>query len=527
MIQALERLHSELSTASFTELFQDSTRVDQFSFMASGFYFDFSKQKINTPALQKLIELAESLNLKQKIDAMFAGDIVNKTENRAVLHTALRSKSDCIEVNGKNIMPEIRSTLEKMQNLSSSIISGELQGYSGQPFTDVVNIGIGGSDLGPALVYDALPDYHTKLKVHFVSNLDEQNLNAVLAKLNPETTLFIVTSKSFTTIETLTNANTAKKWLDTKANGIDTSAHWFAVSSNIDKVTAFGVCENHILPMWDWVGGRYSLWSAVGFCLVLGFGFEHFQLLLDGANEIDQHFLNTTFDQNIPVIMGLLSYWYTRFFHAETEAVIPYDQRLKLLPDYLQQAQMESLGKRVDIDGNIINDVTGNILWGGLGTNSQHAFHQLLMQGTHIVPIDFIAIKNGNRSPANSSSVFANCLSQSHTMAFGVSENDIEAELISKGMLESQAKLLAKHKSIPGGNPSTTIVIKDLTPHALGALIACYEHKIFVESVVFNINAFDQWGVERGKVMASAIESADSAALDPSTQGLLKIWDVL
>lgn len=478
----------------------------------NNFYLDFSKNRINQETLALLIQLAETCELQQAIEAMFKGDKINNTEQRPVLHTALRNQSNQpVFVDGQDVMPQIKAQLEKMQNLVDAIQGGAWRGFSGKPITDVVNIGIGGSDLGPRMVVKALTPYHTgQVRCHFVANVDGSDISETLRLLNPESTLFIVSSKSFSTQETLMNAATARQWLLDKAEDNSVTArHFVAISSRPDKAAAFGIDAHNVFEMWDWVGGRYSLWSAIGLPIALSVGMEHFRELLAGAYDMDCHFRITELQNNMPVILALLGVWYVNFFGCQTQAVLPYDEHLQLLPNYLQQADMESNGKSVKREGAPVTYATGPVIWGGVGTNGQHAFHQLLHQGTVLIPADFIIAEQASHHlPQHHAALYANCLAQSQAMLQGKTEPQAYDELLEHGLSEAEAKRLAPHKVIPGNKPSNTIVLAKLTPRALGALIAMYEHKIFVQSVIWNINAFDQWGVELGKQLGEPILKA-------------------
>jgi len=479
-----------------------------FSVEAPSLFLDFSKNLINKDSLKSLIDLANEANLINARDAYFSGKKINGTENRAVLHTALRNQSDDpVYVEGQDVMPEIRSVQKKISELVEAVRSEKWKGFTGEPITDVVNIGIGGSDLGPEMVCRALAAYQKNIRAHFISNLDPANAKEVLKNLNPKNTLFVIVSKTFTTQETLTNAKTARAWM--LAAGCDEALlkqHFIAVSSHVEKAVEFGIAQENILPMWDWVGGRFSLWSAVGLTIAFFIGMENFQRLLKGADSMDNHFKQAPFEKNMPVILALLGIWYINFLSAETCAVLPYSYYLRLLPDYLQQAYMESLGKRVDNDGQAIHYATGAILWGGAGTNTQHSFHQLLFQGTHCVPIDLILpLSDQNDSIEERLPIIAHCLGQAQLFMQGLSEEKIIIELKQQGLSEAEARNLARYKMMPGNQPNNLIVLEKLCPESLGALIALYEHKIFVQSVIWRINAYDQWGVEKGKVLAKQL----------------------
>lgn len=510
-----------------SHFYNDPNRAVDLSIRWKDFLVDFSKNRINKKGIQLLLQLVEEIKLKDAIGSYFGGQAINQTENRAVLHTALRAKkSDIIEVDGVNVMPEIYKVKKQIKKFVESIISGESKGYTGKPFTDVVNIGIGGSDLGPAMVVQALKFYKNHLNVHFVSNVDGDHVQEVLRELNPETTLFIVVSKTFTTQETLSNANTIKEWFLKAGTQKDIAKHFAAVSTNSEKISEFGISPENVFPMWDWVGGRFSLWSAVGISVALAVGFENFDALLSGANEMDEHFKSEDFDRNIPVILALLSVWYNNFYGAETEAIIPYTQYLSRFSAYLQQGIMESNGKSVDRDGNRVNYQTGTIIWGEPGTNSQHAFFQLIHQGTKLIPADFIGFKKslyGNIDHHNK--LMANFFAQTEALMNGKSEVDARLELEAKNMANEDIKKLLPFKVFEGNNPTNTILIDSLTPRNFGALISLFEHKIFVQGILWNIYSYDQWGVELGKQLAGKtlkdIEGSEISQHDSSTMQLL------
>jgi glucose-6-phosphate isomerase len=496
---------SEMKEVQMTTLFaKDSSRVSKMNIQWEDFYLDYSKNRITDETLQLLFQLAEEVKLKDAIEAQFNGELINETENRAVLHTALR------EVN--NLKPEVKSVLSSMRDFSEQIISGAHKGYTGKPIADVVNIGIGGSHLGPEMVTKALSYYKNHLNIHYISNVDGDHVHEVLKKLDRETTLFIIVSKTFTTQETLTNAMTIRNWFVSKAGEDAISKHFVAVSTNLKSVEEFGILSDHIFPMWDWVGGRFSLWSAVGLSTCCSIGFANFEKLLKGANEMDAHFKTTPFSENIPVILALLSIWYTNFFKAETEAVLPYSQYLSKLVDYLQQAVMESNGKSIDRNGTPVTYETGTIVWGSTGTNGQHAFFQLLHQGTKLVPCDFIAFKQSLYNETDhQNKLLANCFAQTEALLKGTQGEQVETPF----------------KIFKGNGPSNTLLVDRLTPNSLGKLIALYEHKLFVQGIIWNIFSYDQWGVELGKVTAkgtlTAIENEDVSAIkNESTKSLLR-----
>jgi glucose-6-phosphate isomerase len=468
--------------------------------------------------------------LEEAIKSYFGGESINRTENRPVLHTALRAKnSDSVLVDGENVIPEIFEVKAKMQAFSDAIISGSTKGYSGLAFTDVVNIGIGGSDLGPAMVTEALKFYKNHLNVHYISNVDGDHVHETLKPLNPETTLFVIASKTFTTQETLSNAITSRKWFLETASQEDVQKHFVAVSSNVQKVEDFGISKDNIFPMWEWVGGRFSLWSAVGLSVSLAVGFQKFNELLEGANKMDLHFKTEPFIKNIPVQLALLSVWYNNFFKAESEAVIPYSQYLQKLPSYLQQAIMESNGKSIDRNGNPVSYETGNIIWGEPGTNSQHAFFQLIHQGTKLIPADFIGFKKSLfEDKDHHDKLMANYFAQTEALLKGKSEDAVKKELTTQGLKSEEIEKLIPFKVFEGNKPTTSLLIDELTPESLGKLIAMYEHKIFVQGVIWNIFSYDQWGVELGKQLASKIlteiETSKVSSHDDSTKELLNFY---
>lgn len=530
--QAWKKLIQHYNTSKnlhLKELFAaDKDRADKFSTRWDDFLFDFSKNRITKDTISILLELADEVNLKDAITKYFSGEAINQTENRAVLHTALRAKkSDSVLVDGINVVPEVYQVKEHIKSFTNAIISGSKKGFSGKTFTDVVNIGIGGSDLGPAMVVEALKFYKNHLKAHFVSNVDGDHVHEILKELNPETTLFVVVSKTFTTQETLSNATTIKKWFLTHAKQEDVSKHFAAVSTNTEKIAEFGISAENVFPMWDWVGGRFSLWSAVGITIALAVGYENFDALLQGANEMDDHFKSTEFDSNIPVIMALLSIWYNNFHNAETEAIIPYTQYLSRFSAYLQQGIMESNGKSVDRNGKSVDYQTGTIIWGEPGTNSQHAFFQLIHQGTKLIPADFIGFKESLHGDTDHhNKLMANFFAQTEALMNGKATEDVLSELKEKNLTKEDIEKLLPFKVFTGNKPTNTFLINKLTPKNLGALIAAYEHKIFVQGVVWNIFSYDQWGVELGKQLATNIlkdiESSEISDHDTSTLNLLQ-----
>ena len=506
-------------------------RFDEFSIQREDYLFDYSKNLINTETKELLIGLAEECHLKDAISKMFSGEIINETEGRAVLHTALRDFSDKeVLVNGENIKPQIKKVLNQMKSFSEKIISGEHKGFSGKEITDVVNIGIGGSDLGPVMVCSALKHFKTRLNLHFISNIDGNHLVEVLKNLNPETTLFIIASKTFTTQETMTNANSAKEWFLKSGKIEDVEKHFVALSTNIIAVKNFGIAEENIFEFWDWVGGRYSLWSAIGLSICLSIGYDNFEQLLKGAYDTDVHFKTADFGENIPVIMALLGIWYRNFYAATTCAILPYSQYLDRFPAYLQQADMESNGKCVDRNNEFVEYETGPIIWGEPGTNGQHAFYQLIHQGTELVPADFIAYAHSCNVISNHQDMLlANFFAQTEALAFGKTAEEVELELRSLGKSEEEIDALLNFKVFHGNTPTNSFLIKELNPFSLGQLIALYEHKIFTQGIIWNIFSFDQFGVELGKVLANKIlpelENKNTITThDSSTNGLINYY---
>ena len=518
----------KIAQSSILDHFKNETnRLDYTTFEWEDFYVDISKNRIDQKGFDLLLELAKESGLTEAIKAQFSGATINSTENRAVLHSALRTlKKDPILVEGKNILAEVEAAQNKMFAFCEKVISGDWKGYSGKPITHVVNIGIGGSDLGPAMVVEALAHYQNQLEVRFVSNVDGDHHVEVLKGLNPETTLFVVVSKTFTTQETLSNANSIRQWFLSQAPESGIAQHFVAVSTNLEKIKAFGIVPENTFPMSDWVGGRFSLWSTVGQSICLAVGPDHFKALLRGAGKMDLHFQETPFKQNIPVVLGLLSIWYNNLWGAESEAIIPYTEYLKNLPAYLQQGIMESNGKYVGRDGKPVDYQTGTIIWGASGTNAQHAFFQLIHQGTKLIPADFIGFKkslNGNTDHQNK--LLANFIAQTEALMTGKTKDQVMSELQNSGLSESQQRELAPFKVFEGNKPTNTILIEQLTPENLGALIALYEHKIFVQGVLWNIYSYDQWGVELGKQLATKVlddicRKAQNSH-DPSTLKLL------
>ena len=510
---------------------QNPNRFNDFSIKRPGYLFDFSKNLIDQETLNLLLKLAEETQLKSAISAMFEGQKINETEDRAVLHTALRDFSDDeILVDGENIKPGIKKVLDQMKTFSTKVISGQHKGFSGKEITDVVNIGIGGSDLGPVMVCSALKHYKTRLNVHFVSNVDGNHIAETLKKLDPETTLFIIASKTFTTQETMTNAASAKEWFLKKGSQDDVAKHFVALSTNTKSVKEFGIAEENIFEFWDWVGGRYSLWSAIGLSIALAVGYENFEQLLKGANETDTHFRTADFKENVPVIMALLGIWYRNFYGAGTYAILPYSQYLDRFPAYLQQGDMESNGKSVDRNGNYVEYETGPIIWGEPGTNGQHAFYQLIHQGTELIPADFLAYaKSCNKVSDHQDKLLANFFAQTEALAFGKNADEVKTELFAAGKSEEEIEKLLNYKVFAGDSPTNSFIFDELTPFSLGQLIALYEHKIFVQGVIWNIFSFDQFGVELGKVLAGKILAELGGenpvnTHDSSTNGLMNYY---
>ena len=536
--KALEAHQSQLAHTMIADLFkQEENRFNDYSLtFENQILVDFSKNKINQETLKLLRQLAKESALDEAINAMFTGEKINRTENRAVLHTALRNRSNTpVYVDGKDVMPEVNAVLAKMSSFCDRVISGKWKGYTGKAITDVVNIGIGGSDLGPYMVTEALRPYKNHLNMHFVSNVDGTHIAETLKKVNPETTLFLVASKTFTTQETMTNANSARDWLLAAAK--DNSAvakHFVALSTNGKAVAEFGIDTNNMFEFWDWVGGRYSLWSAIGLSIALSIGFDNFEALLSGAHEMDKHFRTAPLEKNIPATLALVGLWNTNFLGAQTEAILPYDQYLHRFAAYFQQGNMESNGKYVDRNGDVICDYqTGPIIWGEPGTNGQHAFYQLIHQGTMLIPCDFIApAQSHNPLGDHHSKLLSNFFAQTEALAFGKTKEEVEAEFVKAGKSLDEVKDIVPFKVFTGNKPTNSILVQKITPFVLGALIAMYEHKIFTQGVIFNIFSFDQWGVELGKQLANRIlpELADKEKVsshDSSTNGLInqfKAW---
>ena len=530
----LADLQVKMKTQKMVEMFgNDPKRFEKFSIQWDNLLFDYSKNIVDSEVMDTLINLANEIDLKDAIEKMFSGDRINQTENRAVLHTALRNRDNKpIEVDGKDVMPEVNAVLQQMKSFSDKLISGTWKGYTGQPIADIVNIGIGGSDLGPYMVTEALKPYQKQhINVHFVSNVDGTHIAETLKNLHPETTLFIVASKTFTTQETMTNAQSAKEWFLKAAGDQDhVKKHFVALSTNEAKVTEFGIDPQNMFKFWDWVGGRYSLWSAIGLSIACTIGFENFEELLAGADESDQHFKNEPFEKNIPVIMALLGIWYNDFFGAESHAILPYDQYMHRFAAYFQQGDMESNGKYVDRNGNPVNYETGPIIWGEPGTNGQHAFYQLIHQGTKLIPCDFLApAQSHNTISDHHPKLLSNYFAQTEALMKGKNKKEVIAELKNSGKSEEEIEKLTQFKIFRGNKPTNSFLFQKLTPRMLGKLIALYEHKIFVQGVVWNIFSFDQWGVELGKQLAKEIlpeleGDENITSHDASTNGLINAY---
>lgn len=535
--QALQKHFDEMKDVTIADLFaKDGDRFSKFSATFDDqMLVDYSKNRITEETLAKLQDLAKECDLAGAIKSMFSGEKINRTENRAVLHVALRNRSNTpILVDGKDVMPEVNAVLEKMKTFSEAIISGEWNGYTGKAITDVVNIGIGGSDLGPYMVTEALRPYKNHLNMHFVSNVDGTHIAEVLKKVNPETTLFLVASKTFTTQETMTNAHSARDWF-LKAAGDEkhVAKHFAALSTNAKAVGEFGIDTANMFEFWDWVGGRYSLWSAIGLSIVLSIGFDNFVELLSGAHAMDKHFSTTPAEKNLPVLLALIGIWYNNFFGAETEAILPYDQYMHRFAAYFQQGNMESNGKYVDRNGNVVDYQTGPIIWGEPGTNGQHAFYQLIHQGTKMVPCDFIAPAiTHNPLSDHHQKLLSNFFAQTEALAFGKSREVVEQEYRDQGKDPATLDYVVPFKVFEGNRPTNSILLREITPFSLGALIALYEHKIFTQGVILNIFTFDQWGVELGKQLANRIllelkDDKEISSHDSSTNGLInryKAW---
>jgi len=527
---------NRLNSTTIKSLFDaNENRQKEFSLAFNDLFFDYSKNIIDKEAFTNLIELANQTSLKSAIHSQFSGDVINVTENRSVLHTALRAKTTSeILIDGKNIMLDIQLVKNQMKDFCDQVIQGHWKGYTGKSITDVVNIGIGGSDLGPVMVTEALKPYKNHLNIHFVSNVDGTHISETFKKINPETTLFLIASKTFTTQETMANAFSARNWFLAKAVDMKHVAkHFVAMSTNKSEVEKFGIDAQNMFVFWDWVGGRYSLWSAIGLSIALSIGFENFELLLTGANEMDVHFSTASFESNIPVILALLGIWYTQFFNANTHAILPYDQYMHRFAAYFQQGDMESNGKSVDRNGNRVTHPTGPVIWGEPGTNGQHAFYQLIHQGTQLIPADFIAPAiTHNKIGNHHTLLMSNFFAQTEALMNGKTKKEVDAELQNAGLSTEQINKLSPFKVFEGNRPTNSILVKQITPKTLGSLIAMYEHKIFVQGVIWNIFSYDQWGVELGKQLANSIlpeleSDQEINSHDSSTNGLInkfKAW---
>jgi glucose-6-phosphate isomerase len=532
--QALTEHHQEVGNLHMRDLFvSDPQRFARFSIRMGDILFDYSKNRITEKTMLLLFDLARQANLAQWIEAMFTGEKINITEDRAVLHVALRNRSnDPIYVDGQDVMPEVNRVLEKMRSFTGAVRSGDWKGYTGKAIADIVNVGIGGSDLGPKMVCEALKPYaQPDLRVHFVSNVDSTDLVEVLKGLNPETTLFLVASKTFTTQETMTNAHSARRWfLDAAKDEANVAKHFVAMSTNAKEVSKFGIDTRNMFEFWDWVGGRYSLWSAIGLSIALYLGMDRFEELLDGAHQADRYFRSTPFEQNIPVIMGLLGIWYNNFFEAQSQAILPYDQYLTHFSSYFQQGDMESNGKGVTRQGEWVDYSTGPVIWGQPGTNGQHAFYQLIHQGTRLIPCDFLAAaQSHNPLGEHHPILLSNYLAQTEALMKGKTPGEARAELEAASVSGAKLDMLVPAKTFPGNKPTNSFFYPKLTPQVMGTLIAFYEHKIFTQGVIWNINSYDQWGVELGKQLAKAIlpelkAEGEVTNHDSSTNGLINYY---
>jgi glucose-6-phosphate isomerase len=530
--QSLDRHYSDLKFVSMREQFAlDSGRFKRFTATSGDLLLDYSKNRITQETMDKLVALARAVDVSGWTERMFTGDSINHTEGRAVLHTALRNRSNTsVMVDGEDVMPKVNAVLEKMKRFCAQVHSGEWVGYTGKTITDIVNIGIGGSDLGPAMICDALEPYGIDgMTAHFVSNVDGTDLSTTLEKLDPETTLFVIASKTFTTQETITNAESARTWFLKTAQKNDVAKHFVAVSTNAEAVSAFGIDTNNMFEFWDWVGGRYSLWSAIGLPIALYVGMENFERLLAGGHEMDNHFRNAPLEENLPVIMALLGVWYANFFNARTQAIVPYDHSLARFPSHMQQLDMESNGKFINREGARISYKTGPVIWGTPGTNGQHAYFQLIHQGTQLIPVDFVLPVNSHYPEYDHQSILlANGLAQAEALMKGKTAEEVRAELVSEGYDGKALEDLLPHKVFPGNRPSNILLFPKLTPEMLGQLVALYEHKVFVQGVIWNVNSFDQWGVELGKQLAKAIlpdllQDGDIAEHDSSTTSMIEL----
>lgn len=528
----LQEDYKRLQSTSLKKLFSDKDRHSTYSILFNDILVDYSKNIIDETAFQHLIGLAKEVGLKDAIQAQFNGEKINQTENRAVLHTALRKKEgENLLLDGKDILQDVFAVKNQMKEFSEKVISGNWKGYTNREITDVVNIGIGGSDLGPVMVTEALKAYKTRLNLHFVSNVDGTHIAETLKKCNPETTLFLIASKTFTTQETMANAFSARKWfLEAAKDEAFVSKHFVALSTNSTEVKKFGIDPENMFVFWDWVGGRYSLWSAIGLSICLGIGYDNFEKLLDGANQMDEHFRTASFDKNLPIVLALLGVWYVNFFGAASHAILPYDQYMHRFAAYFQQGDMESNGKSVDRGGNKVAYQTGPIIWGEPGTNGQHAFYQLVHQGTQLIPADFIAPAQSHNPIGNHHQLLmSNFFAQTEALMNGKTKEQVVSELEKAGLTTDEIEKLAPFKVFEGNKPTNSILVKKITPEVLGSLIAMYEHKIFVQGVIWNIFSYDQWGVELGKQLANSIlpELENSTTIDShdcSTNGLINAY---
>ena len=531
--QALWDHFASAKEVHMRELFeQDPDRAERYWLEVGGLKLDYSKNRITDETLKGLMELAKQAGVQERKKAMFAGKKINETENRSVLHVALRNRTNApIEVDGEDVMPKVNNVLERMGKFAHAVRNGDWLGYTNQVITDVVNIGIGGSDLGPLMMCSALKTFgHPRMRMHFVSNVDGAQLRDTLDKVHPETTLFIIASKTFTTQETLTNANTARQWFLREGNEEDIAKHFVAVSTNKKAVAEFGIDTAHMFEFWDWVGGRYSLWSAIGLPIMLYLGEENFNEMLNGAHLMDQHFYNAPLDQNMPVLLAMIGIWYINYFGGGSHIIAPYDQHLHRLPKFIQQLDMESNGKQVSMNGEPVEHETGPIIWGETGINGQHAFFQLLHQGTHVTPIDLIAsLEKRSNLPGHHEILLSNVFAQAEAFMRGKTPDEVREELRAQGMDEAHIEALVPHKTFSGNRPSNLILLNKVNPRNLGSLIALYEHKVFVQGIIWGINSFDQWGVELGKQLAKTIlsELTGTVALQPhdsSTERLVKLY---
>ncbi|NMT63319.1 glucose-6-phosphate isomerase [Marinobacter orientalis] len=534
--QALTTHQAELKNTHMRTMFRDDPdRANRFFISGGGLSLDYSRNRMTDDTMTRLMALARSCGVPERTEAMFRGEYINVTEERPALHVALRDNSgEPVHVDGTNITPEVENTLNRMSQFVDDVLSERWQGHTGKAFTDVVSIGIGGSFLGPKLVSEALrPYWHGQLTCHYVANIDGTQIAEILRRINPETTLFLIQSKSFRTQETLENSKVARDWfLDNGGREDQIARHFVAVTANTPEAVNFGISGDNIFPVWDWVGGRYSLWSAIGLPVALTIGMDNFRALLSGAHAMDQHFRYTPLEQNLPVVMAMLGLWYNNFWGAETYTILPYDHYLRSLPAHLQQLDMESNGKRVTQNGEPLTYQSGPVIWGGVGANGQHAFHQLLHQGTRLIPADFIIpLETHNKVANHHVTLFANCLSQSRALMSGKNLDEAKAELKAEGMSAGEIDKLAPHKVIPGNKPSNTLLMDKATPETVGALIALYEHRTFVQGVIWDVDSFDQWGVELGKQMGKGIldrltgDSDDSASpSDSSTDNLIRLF---